>query len=80
MLQSFLKKERWKDPRINAHESGHDKNNRYETSHTTKFTRYMKKEEDTRQGTVPSQTKERDTPRERNMTRHKKKSERVRRS
>ena len=46
LLQSLIKKERWKDPKTNAQKSGHDKNNRNEVHHTTKSTHYRKREED----------------------------------
>ena len=43
LIQSLLKRERWKDPKTNA-QTGHDKNNRNELLHATKSTHYRKGE------------------------------------
>ena len=45
LLQSFLRKEKWKESESNEHESSNDQNGRTETSHTTKFTIYRQREE-----------------------------------
>ena len=45
MLRSFLKKERWKNTRVKEQDPEDDKNERRETIHATKFTRYVQKEE-----------------------------------